>query len=1022
MLVIDNSYRNNTLINDFAVYRQQNRVLNFEEFRKTQGFLAYSRVNSTNYGLTPNGVWLYTKLENQSDIEDWHFSIRFSQLQKAQLVLLQQGDIIYQSTDGIQDKTSPYPLPSFDVNLPKNTPLELYIYVQSNSLSLVAPIYLQTPTAKANVNLVDFSLWGMFYGVLIILLLYACIFIVFRQTQRGFAYISNLVVLLMFQLLWSGHAALFPTWLSTFYFYVRAENVVLLMNISSILLNLLLIPLEKQQAKMALALQSILIASVICFFLFFIPGIPDIFKLVITYCLGFSAMLINGLFSYKAHAAGFKPGKALVVAWILPFIGATLSAFYIFNVLPSNMYHHHIFHSTLVLQVSIFLIAMVLRNQYDLQLDIEEAETDALNNFLMIEEQNVHLDLARKQAIKASDVKSQFLANMSHEIRTPLNAIMGFSKELETEQNESEREEHSRIINSAAGDLLTIVNDILDFSKMEAGKLSLSTRPFSPRDTLEDVVALMAKNAHLKQLELLYDAGELPDFLLGDALKLKQLLSNLLSNAIKFTNYGQISLSVKVIEQTDDNCVLEFIVSDTGIGISQEDIDKLFNAFHQLDDELNRSYQGTGLGLVICQEITDLMGGLISVNSEPSKGSAFSATIPFAIDHSATQLKPKHKYKGQTAYLLDLWEESRRTANLQLNNAGFQVVIADSLASLLNEDIQDHEYVFVALPYKHVDRRSQVIEALANRQIYNIVFMYSGPQPNKNSFIKLAKLPILIRMPLTGRKLEDLDSNPNKAKPNKHVHSLNALPAVRMLAVDDIELNLHLIYTWLSSSPVKLDLAYDGKTAIELCQENDYDLILMDIQMPNMDGLETTKHIRKSELNIGTPIVAVTAHALETEKEHYLNSGMDDFLSKPIRVEDLINIINTWCDEREHKSSFTGDSIDWPLAIQRAGNEKEAALSFFDSFVERLQTHANEIESGWQQQRTDLLVESIHKLHGACCYTGVPKLQEYCQQAETMLKTEGLENNSAAISNLLLEIERVAEQWMQNRQTIENSL
>ena len=679
-----------------------------------------------------------------------------------------------------------------------------------------------------------------------------------------------------------------------------------------------------------------------------------------------------------------------------------------------------------MIQCAIFLLAIYVKNQYDLKSEIKEAQSDAENNFSLIEVQNVHLDIARKNAIKANEVKSQFLANMSHEIRTPLSAIIGFSKELESKQNIVERDEHVRIINSAASDLLTIVNDILDFSKMEAGKLVLNIKPFSPREMLEDVVALMSKSAHLKQLEFLFNAGDLPASVLGDAFKLKQLLSNLLSNALKFTNYGYVTLKAEIIESDAKECIIEFQVKDTGIGINTEDVAKLFKAFHQLDDDLNRSFQGTGLGLVICQELTRLMNGDIKVESEPSKGSVFSARIPFKIDRSATSIKKEKPFSGQHAILIDEWPDSARTSVTQLETSGFKVDVYKHTKDIEHLNLSN-DFVFVSLPFRSNEGRNQQIDQLTKLSTENLVLLYSGPAPNSSQFIKLSKHPYLIRLPLTTQKLNDIYSPPPQSGPPPVNNLLLNLPAIRMLAVDDIDLNLRLLETWMASSPVTLDLAYDGKTAIKYCEQQEYDLILMDIQMPNMDGLETTSYIRETELNKGSPIIAITAHALDTEKQHYLDSGMDDFLAKPIQLEILISLIHSWCNvplEAQMTEPTVAsptpapESIDWELALQRSYGNTDSALSFLDTFVERLPDHTDEIEMGWVQQRVDIVLASIHKLHGACCYTGVPRLQECCNEAESRLKTGSLESNSKTLSTLLLEIEQVSAKWPKRRENL----
>lgn len=1022
-IIIEDDVSSRLLSEEFSVYYQESRVLSFDEFKKSRNLLPYRKFKTSNFGFVQNGAWLYSIVENRSDINKWMLNIRFSQLQNAQVYIMSEGELIYSMTDGIQHKTSPYPLPSFELNLPSQASVEMYIYIRSSSMSLIAPIYLQNDTANQSLLMLDFSIWGMYYGVLLVLFLYALTFLLYKRYLLSLLYVAHLFVMLIFQLLWSGHSSLLFDWINTLYLHIRAESLVMVMSISATLLNLMLIPETTYHKTLRTLLIYVLGSNLIFFFAFFIPVFSAPSKFILTYALGFGALMINFILSANAAINGFSPARALLLGWASCIVGSTLSALFIFGIIPNNPFHQHIFHFTLLLQTSIFLLAMVLRNQYDLELEVKQAESDALSNFEVIEVQNVHLDIARKEAVKASAVKSQFLANMSHEIRTPLNAIMGFSKALENKQNILEREEHIRIINSAATDLLTVVNDILDFSKMEAGKLTLNTRPFSPRSVLEDVATLMSKNAHLKQLEFIFEVGKLPDYLLGDAFKVKQLLSNLLSNAHKFTNYGYIKLKANLIEESEKQCIIEFKVEDSGIGISQNDIHKLFTAFSQLDDELNRSFQGSGLGLVICQELCSLMGGKIAVSSEPSKGSTFTATIPFIIDQSATQLSKKRIFKGRRAFVVDHWDESRKAARMQLEEVGFETIDITQISQLY-EYVVGNDHVFVALAFRNIDHRNEIMEQLASLDITNLVFMYSGPEPNTLSSTASLAHAKFIRMPITTRKLEDISAIHAKAEERTVFEESNPLPSIRMLAVDDMELNLRLLQTWLKDTPITLDVAYDGKSAIARCQEIEYDLILMDIQMPDMDGLETTRFIRKSPLNIGTPIVAVTAHAMEKEQQHFLDSGMDDFLPKPIKLESLITLIHTWCEQAseqnidDEENHLYPNPIDWDMALKLCYDNKESAIDYLDSFTDRLQSHANEIESGWAEQRPEIVLESIHKLHGACCYTGVPKLQNYCDRVQTILKTGKFEEHPYAISKLLLEIEQVIEEWPKIRKSL----
>lgn len=1017
LIVIDNNSRDMLVSSQFRVYHQEARQLSFDEFQRTKSLMPYHIYENPNYGFLNNGVWLYARIENKSDINDWMIRIGYSQLQDVRLYLLSEGEIIYKGTDGISNKQSPYATPNFQVSIPKEKITEIYVYARNVSMSLMAPVYIQTQQRHASIEMAEHSAWGIFYGAITVLFICAGAFLFYSRRSTSAVYLAYLLVILMFQIIWSGHFSLMPAAVTHFFLFLKLESLILLGTISTSFFTLALVPPNLVSNQLKKAMLGMIALQSFFFTIFLTNSLPSGIAPILTYILSFGTMLLNVVTYSRALKRDYFPARPMLAGWIIAVFGSIISVFFVFGIFSTNHIHPMIFHFTLVAQAVASLLSIVMNKQFHLQQEVKEAQTDAENNFSLVEEQNVHLDIARKAAVKASEVKSQFLANMSHEIRTPLNAIIGFSKELETRPNIAERDEHVRIINTSATDLLTVVNDILDFSKMEAGKLTLNIKPFSPKDLLEDVAALMSKSAHLKQLEFVFDVKDLPPYLLGDGFKIKQLLSNLLSNALKFTNYGYITLRARATNLSETHCNIEFQVQDTGIGILEEDMKKLFTAFHQLDDELNRSFQGTGLGLVICQELTTLMSGTIKVLSSPTKGSTFITSIPFKIDASNTHAALAPKFTGQTAYLFDNWQPSQGTNKQTLEAAGFSVISVVSIAEIENLNVEQ-AFVFISMPYQSISERGTIIEKLSSMSVENLVLLFSGPSPTSQQISKLSSFPKLIRLPLSTRKLNDINEHPISDKPNAEQSHLASLPAIRILAVDDMELNLRLLNTWLNQTKVTLDLAYSGESAIELCQTFDYDLILMDIQMPNMDGMEASSHIRKTELNIGTPIIAVTAHALESQKQHFLDSGLDDFLAKPINLDNLIGLINTWCQpvESDNDSEIFKPAVDWAMAKERTSNRADEAFKFLDDFVKQLKDFALTIEQAWEQQNSQSLKDDVHKMHGACYYTGLPRLEECCQKTETLLKTTSLEKNSKAISTLLFEIEQTIEVWTTTRQ------
>lgn len=1020
-IILDDSIRHQEITSKFSVHEHRADDVSIYYFKRYQEYLPDTNTNKTNFGFVDKGLWFYAPIINKSNDTRWTFSLRSSQLNDVRIYIFENDTLLFSSTDGISNKTSTYPLPTFIADLKENKEYQLYIYTSSNSLTTRVPIYATNEAISNQIDQFDFLLWGVFYGAILLLAGYAIFYSFGNVSMTNVLFFLHITLVLLWQFQWSGHAVLINEYLSRIISAIHSEELLLLVCITSSIFTLTLIPSSDYPLILRKILKVYLFVVAVMLILF-VGGIPSHpVKLAISSAIIVISIGINFWIGTIAYLRGYTPVKPILLGWITCATGCLLSTLYITGMIPSFTFYAQVFQAILCFQACAFLYAIVDKNQYELKLEVTQAKADAENNFFIIEEQNVHLDIARKDAVKASEVKSQFLANMSHEIRTPLNSIVGFSKELEAGNNPAERDEHVKIINSAATDLLTIVNDILDFSKMEAGQLTLNQRPFSPKELFEDIAATMSKTAHLKQLEFLYDVGDLPNLLLGDSFKVKQLLTNLISNALKFTNYGFVGLSVKVLETSDEQAILEMQVKDSGIGISQDDINKIFKAFHQLDDDLNRSYQGTGLGLVICQELAHMMDGKVEVTSTPTVGSKFTITIPFKVEDEAYGSEHLSSFVKKNAVVIDKWGESRRSIVKQLLLAGFDVASFETL-KIAVQHVHSNTYVFMTLPQKYINFRAKWLNELSMVNPAAITLLYSGPVPSSQLFGHVNTLPYMLRLPLTARKLEFLEGPSSKTHQSNARPSVINLPPVRMLAVDDMELNLRLIETWLKNSPVTLDLAYDGPSAIQKCEQIEYDIILMDIQMPNMDGIQTSKHIRKTTYNIGTPIVAVTAHALSEEKQNFLNNGLDDFLSKPIKLPELVRIVNQWCEDTHVPKQtlneevveiceLSQDSIDWRLAVSRSNNSENLAISFMDEFVEHLKIQLSILEPLKGQESNEQLLANIHKLHGACCYTGVPKLQTYCHDLEVLLKQSPQLSHDDQTSELLMEIQHIVNEW-----------
>jgi two-component system sensor histidine kinase BarA len=671
--------------------------------------------------------------------------------------------------------------------------------------------------------------------------------------------------------------------------------------------------------------------------------------------------------------------------------------------------------------------------QADMQSHIDHAIEDLRETLETIEIQNVELDLARKEALEASRVKSEFLANTSHEIRTPLNGILGFiNLALKTELNEQQRE-YMETIRDSAQNLLTVINGILDFSKIESGKLTLDYAPLPIHHCIDEVLHILAPDAHEKHLELInYIEPSIPKNLLGDALRFKQVLSNLVSNAIKYSNSGNILIEVSSLQKQETQIILKVCVSDEGIGLSREEQDQLFSPFNQADSSITREHEGTGLGLAICKGLVERMHGEIGVVSEPDKGSTFWFTARLGIDKrqpANNQLANLEDYRillcgensaslKQIDGLLQEWNgNTQRIASIhdcfpmlrsaRSSNNKFDLLILDiapnerkippvllnNLAEQLNSEFNctlvacctpAHQRLFRA----HAER-SQVL--FINKPIaYEALLQTLGKQ-----------LDLHIK---DMREQDEESSRPN----------------VSVLLVDDNPANLQLASELLRGLNTQVVQASNGKQAIEACSNQEFDIIFMDIQMPGMDGMETTRHIRAMEQGKRrTPIIALTAHTITEQKSELLLAGMDDCISKPVNENQLAHIINRWASLSGKKEvvihvdehaiqplrqsipteDLTG-SVDIQLCLKLANNKPALARDMLTMLLAGLEEEKQQIATALEENRYNDLGEVIHKLYGSSCYCGVPRLKHISGLLDKLFQSKQYEQARDAIPAL----------------------
>lgn len=640
--------------------------------------------------------------------------------------------------------------------------------------------------------------------------------------------------------------------------------------------------------------------------------------------------------------------------------------------------------------------------QQDMQLHIDQSMEDLRETLETIEIQNIELDMARKEALAASQIKSEFLANTSHEIRTPLNGIIGFTNLALKTELDNRQKNYIQTIHDSAHSLMAIINDILDFSKIESGKLMLDYTSMTLRTLAETTVDTLAFEAQEKNLQIVTIIdNNIPPQLMGDPLRFSQVLSNLLGNAIKFSQRGTISIEFTLQHFVENQVTIKVAVKDEGIGLNKEQQAQLFSAFAQADSSSRREHGGTGLGLAICKGLVDRMQGEIGVDSCPNKGATFWFTAKLGVDpnYAAPEqnvFKDKRilvcsghqlNYR-QLESLADCWQV--QTLWVESVHDIFSRLRDESLTGrpchLMIIDIAPDER---KLPPALLGNIAEQLEIEFSCKVIVCCInahMDVFTQQNNSSTIEFVAKPVTYQALLSAIS-HSLDVYFDGAAP-KPTTLLG--PLQRILLVDDNTANLQLTTELLRDLNVEVTQASSGEQAITLFAPGKFDLIFMDIQMPGMDGMETTQNIRELEAQHDkrTPVVALTAHTLTEHKTDLLIAGLDDCIRKPVSEAQLAQMLNRWTgltlsQQRQTPVPAITDSLpedpSSPVNISQclalANHKADLARDMLAMLFDSLEAEQQALNASYQAQDFNLLQDQVHKLYGSSCYTGVPHLR-----------------------------------------------
>ncbi len=663
------------------------------------------------------------------------------------------------------------------------------------------------------------------------------------------------------------------------------------------------------------------------------------------------------------------------------------------------------------------MAASIESAQRTLRDKVEEATAELQHTVITLEQRNRELDAARGQAMQAGQAKSEFLACMSHEIRTPINAVIGFAKLLTSVPATPQQHEYAQIINQAATQLLSVVDDILHFSRIESGAVQLECIPFDLRDSLEDVLCMLRPGAHDKELELvLMIDADVPVQLLGDPARVSQVLTNLVNNAIKFTDAGSVTVHAALETCANATAVVRISITDTGIGLRADQQQRLFRSFSQADTSISRRYGGTGLGLVIAKRLVEMMRGEIWVTSSEGRGSTFTFTASWGLQADAIPVNTPSVFLARKVLLVEQHAVARRALRNLFVDWGMSVFTAPeftevpSIVSTAAREGKPYDLLVVSVPATaEIPETHAQLAAL--REIYTgptLLLLNSERCDFPAAFAGDAHMRCLAK-PARLKTLHDTMAQMLGAAGSHEDMSISTTTGTAtrftglcVLLAEDNEFNRTLITTWLRAKGVTVDQAHDGLAAVRCAHAQTYDLILMDIHMPLLDGVEAARRIRAGSVAPRrVPIIALTADVFADDRAKLLSAGLDDCVFKPVDEAILWSVIARWTGRASQVFATEAAAVHGPAEPQLV-----IAPALPESLCKKLHgelpAHLERLKYAFAARDATALYEHAHKLNGVAGYFGIQALAHAAGELERTAQTAQLN----AVQPLLDIIER----------------